>query len=293
MEISNKVFFGTNGLTSTSANHIANIAKEHIQNYETELKNISFVTTKITLLNSEPVKTSIGITKERLDTINDALDTIAHAKSLIAWLREAIKAKECIIAKIRAYDIVKYCEEVMHIEYPTHPRLHRGYLTEEEYYDSLSIKERNRYYSLETQAAVLGKYIHPEGALSKAREELHNYITNPYTVNENGRDTVIYSHIPSISTEEVDKKFFELQKKYRAVQAELNGIKHACELALEADKTAKDIEYEKQLQEYNKKIDTISSEYEKWKNNQLAEAASLKIVIPNSLQVIYNEIKTL
>nr|DAU84907.1 MAG TPA: hypothetical protein [Caudoviricetes sp.] len=36
------VFFGTDGLTSTSANHIANIAKEYIQNYEKELKKHLF-----------------------------------------------------------------------------------------------------------------------------------------------------------------------------------------------------------------------------------------------------------
>lgn len=290
--MNNMVFFGTDGLTSTSANHIANIAKEYIQNYEKELKNTSFVTTKIMLLGSQPVETSIGISKERLNNVSDVLDEITEAKSLIAWLREAIKAKEALIANIQAYDMITFCKEIKHIEYPKRPDF-PDYLTEEEYYDSLSIKERNHYYSLETEAAVIGKYIHPEGAFSKAREELFDCINNPNTVKEDGRDTIIYSHISSVSIEDVNDKFFELQKKYRAAQAELNGIKHACELAIEDDKTAKTLEYEKQLQEYNKQLDTIRPEYEKWKNNKLAEIAALKIIIPDSLGVIYTTIRLL
>ena len=43
----NKVFFGENGLTSTSANHVANLAKEFISSSEKYLNSISFVKTTI------------------------------------------------------------------------------------------------------------------------------------------------------------------------------------------------------------------------------------------------------
>lgn len=40
----NEVFFGEHGLTSTSANHLANIAHEKIVSNEAKLKNLNFVT---------------------------------------------------------------------------------------------------------------------------------------------------------------------------------------------------------------------------------------------------------
>ena len=52
-------------------------------------------------------------------------------------------------------------------------------LTEEEYYDSLDIKERNRYYELETEAAIIGKYIHPNGSFACQRQKLKYIIYNP------------------------------------------------------------------------------------------------------------------
>ena len=45
MEKYKSPFFGTEGLTSTSANHIANIAKEYYQSLEAELEATNFVKT--------------------------------------------------------------------------------------------------------------------------------------------------------------------------------------------------------------------------------------------------------
>ena len=48
----NEVFFGNHGLTSTSANHLANIAKEKIVSNEAKLKNLNFVTTTVDIVGS-------------------------------------------------------------------------------------------------------------------------------------------------------------------------------------------------------------------------------------------------
>lgn len=48
----NKVFFGESGLTSTSANHVANLAKEFISSNENYLNNISFINCKIGIIVS-------------------------------------------------------------------------------------------------------------------------------------------------------------------------------------------------------------------------------------------------
>ena len=48
----NEVFFGKHGQTSTSANHLANIAQEKIVSNEAKLKNLNFVTTTVDIVGS-------------------------------------------------------------------------------------------------------------------------------------------------------------------------------------------------------------------------------------------------
>ena len=45
-----KVFFGERGITATSANHLANIAKESVKQLENKLNAINFVNQDVSLL---------------------------------------------------------------------------------------------------------------------------------------------------------------------------------------------------------------------------------------------------
>ena len=51
MEIQ-KIFFGEQGLTETSANHIANVAKEVLRKDENDINSISFVHKQVSLINN-------------------------------------------------------------------------------------------------------------------------------------------------------------------------------------------------------------------------------------------------
>ena len=179
------VFFKKEGeegvaLTSTSANHIANLAKEYIQGVETQLNNISFFNVEVALVGSIGGASTIqtGESSEVLDSLQSLLEGVAQAKSLIAWLREGIKAKENLMKGLQTISLEDWCKEngMVKPETPNYGHV----LTEVEYYASLPIKERNRYYQLETEAAVLGKYIHPDGHLSDARKELKDKIYHPH-----------------------------------------------------------------------------------------------------------------
>lgn len=103
------IYFSENGLTSTSANHIANLAKEYYQTLETKLDNIKFYDEKISLISSSDYKLLRGgITASTLEETTSDLYKIADAKSLIAWLREAIKAKDNLLREIKRYRIYLY-----------------------------------------------------------------------------------------------------------------------------------------------------------------------------------------
>lgn len=291
------VFFKKEGeegvaLTSTSANHIANLAKEYIQGVETQLNNVCFFNAELSLVGS--TGTSIiqtGGTSEVLNNLQSLLEGVAQAKSLIAWLREGIKAKENLMKDLQNIGLEGWCNE-NGLAYPEAPS--RGHvLTEVEYYASLPIKERNRYYQLETEAAVFGKYIHPNGHLSDARKELKDKLQHPYEVDGKGRDALIYSYTPTVNVAEVDNVFFELQKKHREVQAQLNAMKYSCEQAINESTSKVNTEYMIASQKYQARLKEILGAFKTWNDEKSQEYSKLKIVIPNSLLGIYNTINSL
>lgn len=292
-----KVFFADKAyegikLTSTSANHVANLAKEFIQTIESQLQGVSFLNVTVGLVSSDVQKQiQIGKDKQMIDGIPQMLEQIAQAKSLIAWLREAIKSKENLIHDLNLLSFDNWCKLVGK-EVPVVAKL-PAQLTEDEYYASLPIKERNRYYHLETTAAVIGKYIHNNGEFSIKRKELKNKLEHPYEVDGKGQDALIYSYTPSASVEDVDNMFFELQKKHREVQSQLNSMKHECQIALDKSTNAYNAAKTIAFDEYSDKISAIRSEMQKWIDEKTQEYSQLKIIIPNSLIDIYNVVNTL
>ena len=95
-------FFGDSGLTSTSANFLANKAKELVKSLE--LSNFSLISTEVEMLSTG--RTAIvkkGKTKQEFEEIKSNLDKTAKLNSLIAWLREAIKAKEFQLEEVENF----------------------------------------------------------------------------------------------------------------------------------------------------------------------------------------------
>lgn len=291
------VFFKKEGeegvaLTSTSANHIANMAKEYIQGMETQLNNVSFLNVEVGLISANAHNViQEGTSREVLSSIPSMLESIAQAKSLIAWLREAIKAKNDLINGLQSVSLDDWCEE-NGVEKPLSP-VAPHVLTEQEYYASLPIKERNRYYQLETVAAVIGKYIHPDGVLSDERKKLKDRIQHPHQVDGKGRDALIYTYEPSVSAEDVDNTFYELQKKHREVQAQLNAMKYSCEQAINESTNKVNTEYMAASQKYQAELKDVLGAFKTWKDEKSQEYSKLKIVVPNSLLGIYNTINSL
>lgn len=86
------VYLSEKGITSTSANHLANLAKESIKEAESILDNISFVNKKVALINGE--EKDLRINKDRLSEISILLDRVSNMHAFCAWVREAIKEKK-------------------------------------------------------------------------------------------------------------------------------------------------------------------------------------------------------
>lgn len=296
------VFFKEQGLTSTSANHIANLAKEAYKELENELASTIFYTTKVSLISSEESKQlRKGVDSNFLDSVAEKLKKIARLKSLIAWLREAIKAKETL--KNETEDMhIKDIAERLGIEIPEEPKYKEeaAPVMTEEYWASKNVKERNHYLELETECAVIGQAIHPDGWLARSRKRLFEVINKPNEISGGGRDTLLHSYTPTVSVGQVEDTFFALQKKHRALQAELNKLKHECEMAIAADKRRNLTEQSNIIAENKRLYDEyvfqkreFYNKTDQFREKELERIAALKIVIPDSLKDVYNEISNL
>lgn len=280
------------GLTSTSANHIANLAKEMVRGLEATLAALTLYSTSVSLIGSPTADLlSQGASAEELNDVKPRLHAIAKAKSLIAWLREAIKAKERLIKKVESITDDEYVK-LMGLDPIIYPK--RGeFLTEDEYYASLSLDERNRYYELETLAAVLGKAIHPEGSFAEAREEFNRRLYQPRDVKRDGRDTLIYTYTPTVDSAEVENLYFRLQKQYREVQANLNAMKFECQKAVKASEIAVSTAYADELKKANDYAEGIRAEMSVYIKMRTREIGNYRIVIPESLKAIFEEVSSL
>ena len=284
-----KIFFDENGLTTTSANHLANKAKEAYLALEQLLAMVVFYTTRVKLLGTATGDVlRAGSTVSFLEKAESRLMRIAKLKSLIAWLREAIKAKDRLISEAKNLSDIAIAED-MGIELPERPDdLER--LTSDDIIASWSIKKRNRYFYLDTVCAVLGSYIQPGGAFANARNSFVEKLSEPNLIIGSGRDTIIKTFEPTVKLAEVEDTMFSLQEKYREFQAELNSLRFEIEQVQQEDERKKLAEERQAYSDYRTRMLEVQAEIKVYREKAIADAQGLRIVIPDSLKDIYEEV---
>jgi len=95
----------------------------------------------------------------------------------------------------------------------------------------------------------------------------------------------------SVPVEEIDKLFMQLQDKFRKIQAELNGIKHAIKEKETKENDRLLSEYQTQQNEYDAWYKMKNAEFSQFKNNEMQRIADLKIIIPDNLKDIYEYVQ--
>lgn len=277
-----KAFFGPEGLTMTSANHVANVAKEYYEAAEAKLRATSFVEESIQIIGSMESTVCKKGTPSIIEDAVGLLTEVAEAKSLIAFIREAIKEKDRLLREARNY----VSEEYKNCQSPER----KPYLTREDIIATWTTGEQEKYLSLETLAAVIGNFIHPDKPLSLARTKLHRAMQESVSAELKGRDTIVRTLSACRSEEEVEKLFFDLQKWHRSVEAELNGLKHKIDVALRENEAQVDDEFNQEYQKFSAKQQKLWAEIVDHRRTEQKRIEGLKIVIPNRLKSVYDRI---
>ena len=294
----NNVYFANEGMTSTTANYYANIAKEY-QNAATErLNSVKFFNTSVAVIGSnEKQLMAHGVTS--LDFIPSDLDLLASLNAFCAWVREAIKEKEAQIFAVNQLTLTEWAEK---FEYrlptlPTAPKSPTP-ISEKDVMDSWDINKRNKYLRLEAFAATFGKYIHQDGAYSKARKKAHHALNTPITSEGSGRDMVLYYTEESVDIAAVDAMFMTLQEQYRSYEKELNQMKAELKEAVnELSRKAYDQHqialdaYQAELRTAGAALDRWRTQFNTWKTNELERISKYKITVPNTLKDVYAMLK--
>ncbi|MBO7570607.1 MAG: hypothetical protein J6T48_00470 [Bacteroidales bacterium] len=277
-------FFGAEGLTNTSANFIANKAKEMYENSNNVF--FDFVTSEVSVIGMDrKVVSHKGMT---LDEFNKSIDEVANVgklKALIAWLREAIKARQTMVDAVKITDVETYAAE-LGLELPTLGEMMKR-ITEDDVIAEMSVAERCRYYYLEAQCANLGKLIHPSGDFSNSIKQAKQSLRTGLATSGEGRDMTITEYSASLDMDMVDHKFMEMQELHRSLQAELNGIKHKIEIALDEHNSKVMMSNHRSAEEFNLAMKTITDKVDEARDKELRRIRGLKIIIPDSLKETY------
>jgi hypothetical protein len=285
-----EVFFSDKGLTSTSANHLANIAQEWIVSSEAVLRNINFVTTTIDIVGSPADSGKIiskGYDEEKLFAVRGLLEEIAQMNAFCAWMREAVKAKDAELKAVADMEFDKWME-INSIEL-TQPKAEKE-ITADDIIAQMNVKERNEYFYLEAVSATIGKCIHPNGAFSTARANLNDKINKPYSTNGLGKETLIYAYTPSVNAEKVENVFFELQKWYRSNEQRLNQIKYDIKRKAMAANLERNQKFKEANAEYKIKFKEYFAQFNEWKIKETERISQLKIVVPQALEKIFEKL---
>lgn len=289
---------GEKGMTSTSANKLANLAKERNREDMLLIQNVRFYNEVMTLLvnPSEKVVLSEGLkgNQEEFDKLREALMRTARFNAFISWVREAISAKETLIQEVNDTGLRTWCKK-QGIEFPKEPD--GGEVderaSEERSAGRATIDEMARYFTNQSLASVLGQAIHPDGPIDEARRALIEATMTPSKTEGYGKDTVIKTKEATATPDSVTAFYMALQSEWRHAEAAVNEAKGKWQTA-DRERFIEIVkDYNARMREYEMAVSKIKADWEQWKLEETKRLGKMKIRIPGSLQPVLDELLAL
>lgn len=292
------VFLSNKGLTSTAASHYANMAKEISEESAKYLANLQFYDVYIESLSGTSTKVMSRGTND-LSKITGSIELISRMNTFCAWVREAIKSKEQMLKELDSISLEDWAKN-NNVELPEIPE-HVPVLTlptEKDIIDEWNPEKRLKYLRLEAHASTIGKYIHPNGSISRARENYHEVATNPIKKEVLASDVILYSHNITLSNAVVESMFMLLQNDHRSFEKELNAMKAELKSELnkrilEANQKHRDNinKFNDAYTAYTTERGKITAEFNNWKTIEQERISKLRISLPQDISNILDSIK--
>jgi len=278
-------FLGNKGLTSSEANYTANIIKEMCERIKADIGKLTVFSSKIHFNGKESTYNEVY----KVDNLEQKCLEEGELYALSSWLREAIKAKEQLMSVVQSD-----CFGIeLHKQLPS-PNLDR-LKTEKDILWDLPIDELAEFLSVESKASHVGQKVHPHGIFDDWFKQIKN--VPRIQIHKENKDYVIEL------TQEYQEKdlyeiYFKLQAEYREYEQRVNYYKAKIKnilteenVAINNSNSLKSKEYGEAVNEISLKNSTLTREIENKRLEKMKEISNLKIIIPNSMQSILDEVQ--
>lgn len=180
------------GLTATSASFLAALASQEVNRLEEIVKSSTFYDVYMELLSgvAEPRLVQKGKDQEFLESLLPTAARIGELRGFIAYVHEAVKERDErteYLEHLSFEDWLKLPEnKPRKDEIDAKPKVERPSAPEkpdpvdtEWAKTRLSIRDLAHYLLLEAKASTLGIYIHPDGVLANAKDDLAKKSVRP------------------------------------------------------------------------------------------------------------------
>jgi hypothetical protein len=309
------LFFANEGISTTDANHTANLIKEYAGNFESQLLTTGSVVEKVTLDGKEVVL----LNSQKVDIINN-LKTQGGLYGLSAWLREAIKAKEELAEFVEDTSLINFLVDEDGA-YPTMPASVKQpsmkmvnsskNFTEADVIATFTVAERADYFANEAMASHLGKKIHNDGLVNVLRKQIKKFVPirlQQFQIGTGPKDFVVDRTLV-YTVDEIDSIFFTLQDMHREAEKQVNWYKarikndmtrltaedkkrYADEIAAAREQFRVENEmYLNIVATYNSACNVLNEKLQARKLEAKNMISKLKVIIPNCFNDIYEFIK--
>jgi len=302
------------GLSLSQAQSISNLCHQKAIEIDADLIGVNNVSKQIEIVTENENKTHILVVGKKLpENIIELLKEKAKLHGCQAFLMENIKAKDVMLkeAKLATPDVVD-------IEVPEKPKVFSpevnmlSVVGETWGWEQLTASELNEYLEAEAYAAHIGQFIHNNGILSELRKELPTIKPIEWMVIKDGEKTpvTVKTHHDSKELLKVHEELARLHRGYeqrvnyfKAKVKNLVTIENARIANINADaqneceikNNTLQAEYETAIKQYNEKLKTIRTEFEKERQTRIKEIAAMRIEIDarfqDTIDVFLTEVK--
>ena len=276
------------GITISEASRAKNAIKERVKLLSASAENFKIITSTV-IQGGQSFQVD---NNNRVEDWDSQLRKKSELYSLSTWIGEAIDKRNSMLEDLKystfgstTLDLIPEGESFNHQEYQ---------LSFNKYLEELDVKQLSEYYTAVANATHIGKFIHN---FDKILGDFEAYVPTSFEVLDKSGNAVPVKHQLLYTREEIVQKVEELRAEHRVHEKVLNSHKARHEQKVFELEQKRD----KALAEYNSNLHTIRVEnsnrraeaflkFEKEKAEKMNEIAKLKIVIPNSMQELFDDI---
>lgn len=289
-----------NGLSMSQAQSISNLCNQRAEEINQEISFINNFSKSVRTYENHIIQKGRPIP----ENIIDMLKIKAKLHACQAFLMENIKAKNALLndARFDSAD-VSGVEKPVKGDYLDIDDVLLEQVNEDFGWEQLSSEDYNEYLEAEAYASHIGQFIHKKGKLALLKQELPLIPDIEWMEIEKDKKVPV-----TINIHHTSKDLFDLHEKlaklHRVYEQKVNYYKskvknivteenariakHNNDLVNKKELHDQEVDniYYKSLEEYNKKVSSIKSQFEIYRQEKIKEIASMRIFVDNRFKEV-------